>query len=55
MAKIIYREHHWTPSVISSLYVDEIDHEGIVFIVNDIEDVYRGIKKKNGSNNSNHI
>jgi coproporphyrinogen III oxidase len=46
MAKTIYREHHWPPSVIGGLYVDDIDYQGIEYIFNDIQEVYKATKKK---------
>jgi len=42
----VVREFKWTPSIISNLYVDNIDFEGLFFWYEDIEKVIKEMKNK---------
>jgi len=44
MVKSIVREHKWTPSVINSLYVDEIDYQGLIYWYKDVLVVVKELK-----------
>lgn len=42
----VVREHHWPPDVIGGLFVDALDHRGLIFWYNDVRDCVEEIKKK---------
>jgi len=46
MIKSVVREHHWIPNVVDELYVDKIDHHGLEFWYNDIDEVQKKLKEK---------
>lgn len=41
----LYREYHWTPYVIGNLFVDDMDHEGLVKIFDDLRRSNEEVKK----------
>lgn len=43
----IVREYKWPPHVIDELYVDDIDHHGLIFWYNDVLDMHEQLKKQN--------
>jgi len=47
MIKTIVREHHWKPSYLSKLYLDDADYLGLEYWYNDVVEVGEEIAKKN--------
>lgn len=41
------REHHWSPSIIDELFLDDADYRGALFVYNDIVEVNEKIKRAN--------
>jgi hypothetical protein len=48
MIKSVIREHHYPPQVIDLLFLDEQDHEGIIWLYNDINEQQAELEKKYG-------
>lgn len=46
MIKSVVREHHWSPEVISSLYLDGVDYFGLEWWYNDSKEVEESLKSK---------
>ncbi len=46
MVKSVIRVHHYPPSVIDELFLDEKDHHGLEWLYNDILDEQNELKKK---------
>lgn len=46
MVRSIYREHHWPFEIISGLFVDNVDPQGIEFVYEDIVQVSEEIRAK---------
>lgn len=42
----IVREHHWTPDTIDRFYFDYIDHHGLLFWFEDLQEMDKQINKK---------
>lgn len=40
------RVHHWPPSVLEGLFFDSEDYEGLLFHIEDAEDMMKAIKSK---------
>ncbi len=45
MIKSVVREHHWPPSVIGGLFLDE-GIDGLIFWFNDVKEVSDSLTKK---------
>ncbi len=45
MVKSIVRSYHWPPNIFGGLFIDAIDHDGIVYWYNDIADSMKEAKK----------
>ena len=46
MVRTIVRNYHWPPNVFGGLFIDAIDHNGIVYWYNDIKDADAELKAK---------
>jgi hypothetical protein len=44
MIKSIVYEYHWTPEVISNLYVDDLDFKGIVYWYEELRRIDKEMK-----------
>lgn len=44
MIKTVVREHHWTPAIIESLYLDDTDFLGLEYWYNDVCETIEKIK-----------
>jgi hypothetical protein len=42
----LIREHHWPPDIISGLFIDDQDYEGVEFLYNDLVEMHAELKKK---------
>ena len=45
MIKSVVRQYRWTPEIINNLYVDAIDHEGLIFWYNDCVEIDMELQK----------
>jgi hypothetical protein len=46
MIRSVVREHHWTPSTVRSLYLDNRDIDGLVYWYEDVKAVVAEMKPK---------
>lgn len=46
MVKSIIRGHHYSPSVVDELFLDEEDHWGIEWLYNDLSDEQKELKDR---------
>jgi len=46
MIKTVVREHHWTPAIIESLYLDDTDFLGLEYWYNDVRETNENLKSK---------
>lgn len=46
MVKSIVREHHWPPDIISGLFFDAEDYQGLVYWYEDVREVDASLKEK---------
>ena len=42
----LIREHHWSPSVIGGLFLDDLDKYGLFYLNNDILKMHEETKQK---------
>lgn len=46
MVKSVIRSHHYTPSAVDELFLDDKDHWGIEWLYNDLKDEQAELKNK---------
>lgn len=46
MVTTVVREHHWSPTEINGLYLDDIDHFGLIYWYEDIKSMIADLKNK---------
>lgn len=46
MIKSVVREHHWPPAVVNTMYLDAVDHEGLIYWYDDVCAVAKEVNEK---------